>query len=154
LVRAEAVGVAVGSVRAYPNGFEFTVHVRLRREDEEYRHGMSDPFDWHASGGRSTARERALRLGILFADGRRTATPSGRPMPPDGAEAGELVRQQGGASGSDRRWDGEFWVHPLPPDGPVIFVASWLAYGVTETRAQVEGTAIRAAASRAIELWP
>jgi hypothetical protein len=50
LVRAEAVGVAVGSLRAYPNGFEFTLHVRLRREDEEYSHGMSDPFDWHASG--------------------------------------------------------------------------------------------------------
>jgi hypothetical protein len=34
LVRADAVAVAVGSLRANPNGFEFTVHVRLRREDE------------------------------------------------------------------------------------------------------------------------
>ena len=39
-------------------------------------------------------------------------------------------------------------------DVQVTFVASWLAYGVTETRAQVDGSAIRAAASRAIELWP
>jgi len=154
LVRAAAVAVAVGSVRAYPNGFEFTVHVRLRRGDEEYSHGMSDPFDWHASGSRGQARDRALRLGILYADGRRTATTSRRPMLPDGGEAGELVLQQGGSSGSDRRWDGDFWVHPLPPDGPVAFVASWLAHAVTETRAQVQGSAIRAAASRAIELWP
>jgi hypothetical protein len=43
---------------------------------------------------------------------------------------------------------------PLPPDGPVTFLASWLAYAVTETRAQVEGSGIRAAASRAIEPWP
>src|SRR5258706_8894391 len=35
LVRSESAGVAVGSLRAYPNGFEFTLHVRLRREDEE-----------------------------------------------------------------------------------------------------------------------
>src|SRR5215472_10358470 len=76
LIRAEAVAVAVGSLRAYPNGFEFTVRVRLRREDEEYRHGMSDPFDWHASGQREMTRDRALRLGILYADGRKTATTS------------------------------------------------------------------------------
>ena len=128
LVRSESAGVAVGSLRAYPNGFEFTLHVRLRREDEEYRHGMSDPFDWHASGRGGTTRDQALRLGILYADERRAATTSRPPMLPDGADAGELVLQQGGSSGSDRRWDGDFWVHPLPPDGPVTFVASWLAH--------------------------
>jgi hypothetical protein len=153
LVRAETVAVAVGSLRAYPNGFEFTLHVRLRHEDEEYRHGMRDPFDGHPSGRRQGEHDRALRLGILYADGRRTATTSRRPTVPD-AQAGELVLQQDGSSGSDRRWDGDFWVHPLPPDGPVTFVASWLAYGVTETRAQVDGAAIRSAASRAIDLWP
>jgi hypothetical protein len=91
---------------------------------------------------------------LLYADGRRTATTSKRPPLSDDAEAGGLVLHQGGSSGSDRRWDGEFWVHPLPPDGPVTFVASWLAYGVAETRAEVDGSAIRAAASRAIELCP
>jgi hypothetical protein len=34
LIRTEQVAVAVGSVRAYPNGFEFTLHIRLRREAE------------------------------------------------------------------------------------------------------------------------
>jgi len=32
--RTEQVAVAVGSVRAYPNGFGFTLHTRQRREDE------------------------------------------------------------------------------------------------------------------------
>jgi hypothetical protein len=45
-------------------------------------------------------------------------------------------------------------VHPLPPDGPVTFVASWLEYGVDETRAQLDGSAIREAAGRAVILWP
>jgi hypothetical protein len=30
LIRNNDVAVAVGSVHAYPNGFEFTVHARLR----------------------------------------------------------------------------------------------------------------------------
>src|SRR5215831_10172127 len=33
LIRTEQVAVAIGSVRAYPNGFEFTLHTRLRHED-------------------------------------------------------------------------------------------------------------------------
>lgn len=39
----------------------------------------------------------------------------------------------------------DFWVHPLPPDGPVTFVASWPEYGAAETRADLDGSAIRAA---------
>ena len=34
LVRTDEVAVAIGGVRAYPNGFEFTLHTRLRGEDE------------------------------------------------------------------------------------------------------------------------
>jgi hypothetical protein len=33
-------------------------------------------------------------------------------------------------------------------------VASWPEYGVTETRAELDGTAIRAATARAVILWP
>jgi hypothetical protein len=45
-------------------------------------------------------------------------------------------------------------VHPLPPDGPVTFVAAWPEYGAAETRAGLDGAAIRAAAARAVSLWP
>jgi hypothetical protein len=69
-------------------------------------------------------------------------------------EPGRLLLRQGGGGGSERRWDGNFWVHPLPPEGSVTFVASWLKYGVEETRAELDGAAIREAARRAIVLWP
>jgi hypothetical protein len=36
----------------------------------------------------------------------------------------------------------------------VTLVASWLAQGITEARAELDGTAIREAAQRAITLWP
>jgi hypothetical protein len=52
LIRTEQVAVAIGSVRAYPNGFEFTLHTRLRREDETAP-GWSDPLERHGAGGGS-----------------------------------------------------------------------------------------------------
>jgi reactive intermediate/imine deaminase len=154
LIRTDRVAVAVGSVRAYPNGFVFTAHVRRRGTDETKGPHFSDPFEWHRHlRGRQTP-EGALRLGILYADGRRTATTSGYPRPGHEADAGGLVLQQGGGGGNDRSWDGDFWVHPLPPEGPVTLIASWLEYGVPETRAELDGAAIRAAAEQAVSLWP
>ena len=153
LIRAERVAVAVGSVRADPNGFEFTVHIRLRLEDEAGWPGNSDPFDrqrpprGHGSGDQ-------LRLGVLYADGRRAATTGPHYRPPDDDDDGHLVLQQGGGGGSGRSQDWDFWVHPLPPDGPVTLVASWTEHGIAESRAELDGAAIRAAAERAVTLWP
>lgn len=152
LIRTGQVAVAIGSVRAYPNGFEFTVHVRMHGKDED-QPGWHDPFNIHRRRGRQ-APDDALRLGVMYADGRRGATTGGHWRPDEQADPGRLVLQLGRSGGSDRRWDGNFWVHPLPPEGPVTFVASWPGYGVAETRAELDGAAIRAAAGRAVILWP
>ena len=74
LIRTEQVAVAVGSVRAYPNGFEFTLHIRLRREAESSWPGHSDPFERHRPRRGTQWNDDQLRLGILYADGRRAAT--------------------------------------------------------------------------------
>jgi len=95
-----------------------------------------------------------LRLGLMYADGRRTAAAAARPLGDDHADPGRLVMLEGGSSGSPRRWDGDFWVYPLPPEGPVTFVASWPRYGVAETRVELDGATIREAAGRAVTLWP
>jgi hypothetical protein len=153
LIRTEQVAVAVGSVRAYPNGFEFTLHGRLRHEDETAGQGGSDPFDRHARRpGPPRAPEDVLRLGVLYADGRRTATTAGHALPDEDAD--RLILRQEGGGGSNRRRDWDFWVYPLPPDGPVTMVASWLEHGVPENRAELDGTAIREASRRAVILWP
>ncbi len=62
--------------------------------------------------------------------------------------------EQGGGGGSSRGCDWDFWVHPLPPGGPVTLVASWLDRGIAESRAELDGGTIRAAAGRAVTLWP
>ena len=155
LVRTEQVAVAIGSVRAYPNGFEFTVHVRLRGTGAADGPGMTHPFEWHRYGRGDAAPEDVLRLGVLYADGRRTATTAAHPLRLDDAgDAERLVLTHGGGGGSEYGWDQDIWVHPLPPAGPVTFVVSWLEHGVTEARAELDGAAIREAATRAVILWP
>lgn len=152
LIRTGQVAVAIGSIRAYPNGFEFTAHVRMHGEDEN-EPGWHDPFDRHGRRGRQQPGD-VLRLGLLYADGRRGATTGGHWRPDKDDDPGRLVLEHGSSGGTARRWDGNFWVHPLPPDGPVTFVASWPEYGAAETQARLDGTAIRAAAARAVVLWP
>ena len=154
LIRAEQVAVAVGSVRAYPNGFEFTLHIRLRREAESSWPGHSDPFERHRPRRGTQWNDDQLRLGILYADGRRAATTGVHYRPPDDDDDGRLVLQQGGGGGSSCSQDWDFWVHPLPPDGPVTLVGSWVEHGIAESRAELDGAAIRAAAGRAVTLWP
>ena len=75
LIRTDQVAVAVGDMRAYPNGFEFTMHARLRQE--EFVWGIG-PLDWVADLRTRQAPERALRLGVLYADGCRARTTSHR----------------------------------------------------------------------------
>lgn len=150
LVRTGQVAVAVGGVHAYPNGFEFTVHARLRRANEP---GPQVGGLFGRPGGAVREANAGLRLGVMFADGRRAAAPGGHPQPDD-AEAGRLVLFEDGGGGSSRIWDGNFWVHPLPPEGPVTFVVSWAEYGVAEARAELDGASIGEAARRAVILWP
>jgi hypothetical protein len=153
MLRTESAAVALGSLRCYPHGFAFSLHVRVRQLEE----GMDllhDPFGRHRRFRGESPADQLLRLGIEYADGRRTATGAAHPRSSDDFPADQLLLQEGSSGSSDRRWDGNFWVYPLPPDGPVTFVASWLARGVMECQVEVDGAAIRAAAGRAVELWP
>lgn len=150
LIRTEEVAVSIGSICAYPNGFEFTAHVRRRGSDHS-EPGWHDPFGRFGQRGPQASSGDPLRLGLFYADGRRGATTGGHwgPGDPD-----DLVLMPGGAGGSARRWDGKFWVYPLPPEGPVTFVAAWPKYALAETQAELDGAAIRAASGRAVTLWP
>lgn len=112
-----------------------------------------DPFDDHGSGRGPGIPRDALRLGVMFSDGHRAATTGGHPWPHD-ADADRLVLLSDGGGGGGRRWDANFWVYPLPPGGPVTLVVSWPKYDVAETRAELDGAAIREAAGRAVILWP
>jgi len=48
------------------------------------------------------------------------------------------------------RW----WAWPLPPKGPLEFVAEWPDLGIGESRAELDAALILEAADRSIRLWP
>jgi hypothetical protein len=60
----------------------------------------------------------------------------------------------GGGSAGGGRFDFEFWVWPLPPDGPLAFVTQWAEESIDLTRVEIEAAAIRAAGERSEPLWP
>jgi hypothetical protein len=157
VIRTPDAAVWVGSIQVYPNGFAFTVRV-VRRElpdgsarlgrpfGREYRN--PDPFE-------AEDRNAGLRFGIEYADGRRTAMGQGLPtLFREPRDDRDLWLEQNGGGGSELNWQQDLWLSPLPPDGPVTLVASWPDAGVTEQRGELDGTAIRSAAARAVELWP
>jgi hypothetical protein len=151
LIRTDEVAIAVSNALVYPNGFEFTVHARLHHDDFVWGVGPINP---DADPRTRQVPEQALRLGILYADGRRARTSTHRPVRADDDEGEHLVLQETGTGGSDRQWDGQFWVHPLPPAGPVTFIVSWLLHDVDEARAELDSLVIREAAGQAVILWP
>ena len=159
IVHDERLAIAIGSLSVYPNGFEFTIHVRSRGERDQI-----DPFgrrryrDYLRNSSRTELEDPSenLRVGILFADGRRAASNQPRHHLPLDQERDpdEVVIQLGSGGGSATHWDTSYWVHPLPQEGPLTIVMSWLAQGITEVRHEVDGAAVRAAAERAVQLWP
>lgn len=151
LIRTDEIAMAVSNALVYPNGFEFTVHARLHHDDFLWG---EDPLDPDADPRTRQAPQQALRLGISYADGRRARTSTHRPIPADDDDGEHLVLQETGTGGSERQWDGQFWVHPLPPGGPVTFIASWLLYDVDEARAELDSSVIHEAAGQAVILWP
>ena len=148
LLRTDEVAVTIGLLRVYSTGFEFTVDSRCRRSGHSVRIGGM-PRRYASVDEQS---EDGLRLGLEFSDGRRAEI--GAPHPhPEQAESGALVVMSAGGGGSERSWHSRFWVYPLPPAGPLSFVAAWPAFGVTEVRLELEAEAILSAASRALVLW-
>ena len=151
LIRTDTLVIAVSSVAAYPNGFEFTVHALLHHEQLTW--GIS-PIDPSADPVTKQNPEQALRVGIQYADGRRARSNNHQPLQVNDTDGEDLVMIATGSGGTGRRWTGRFWVHPLPSDGPVTFVASWLLRGVTEASAAMDSSVMHEAARRAVIFWP
>src|SRR2546430_3515945 len=83
----------------------------------------------------------------------RRCWPSSGCPPPDAEPTGPVLFPDGGGGGG-RRYDMRYWVWPLPPPGPVAFVCEWPAFGIPESRAELDARPILDAAARALGLWP
>ncbi len=140
LARTDDVLVWLGGVVAYDEGFAFDVRTVTRRRRDAPR----DPFDMH--GFRRDPQ--ALRFGVQFADGRKAADEMFARGP------GGLVLTSMGGGGGGANWQQGYWVHPLPPPGPLTFVCAWPAFGIDEARTEVDAELVLEASRRAFVVWP
>jgi hypothetical protein len=152
LGRSDEAALGVSGFRAFPNGFEMTLTVALRDDDPfglgAVYHRMHEP---PARGADLPAE--FLRFGVRFADGTSATNLAGRHLEPDASPTPPVLIQRGGGGGG-RRFDFEYWVWPLPPDGPMTLVTEWPWKGIAESRAEIDTAPIRAAAARAVQLFP
>lgn len=154
LARTGQTVVAVTGIRAYPAGFGFTLHLRLR--DIRRRHGR-EFWPFHELGPHRGPPwpDEVLRLTVQFADGRSVSSldaPAGEAPDPDRP----MISSGPGTGGGVDGWsfDMEYRVRPLPPPGPLAFICAWPGRGIPTSRIEVDGGAIRAAADTAVTLWP
>ncbi|MFI6070741.1 hypothetical protein ACIA5C_04010 [Actinoplanes sp. NPDC051343] len=151
VARSDEAAVAVSGFRAFPNGFEMTLTVLLRRDDQ-WRHGRVFQQLHEGPEPGAPLPDEFLRFGVLFADGTSATNLGGRHIAPDASVAPPMLMQRGGGGGG-RRFDLGYWVWPLPPPGPMTLVVEWPARGITESRAEVDTQPILEAASRAIQVF-
>lgn len=152
--------IALAGAFVHREGVELRIERRLRR-------GELPAADWHRlvaafmeHGPMPGPEDPAarLRFGLVLGDGTRVLDdqlfrPRSDPMERPAGHT--LMRTGGGAGGGDRSFSGSetLWLWPLPPEGPLELVMQWPALGVDETRAVLDGTAIRRRADDAVALW-
>lgn len=142
LARTPEVVVAVRGITAYSDGLHIAVVVIFadlaRSEDLAY-----SLQEYSRSPGR-------FRVGLSFSDG-RLAT-SGQRDAPD-VEQGTAQLKLLGSGHDGLMWNGEYWLWPLPPQGPLVVGCRWPDRGIPETLVQIDPTPLLTAAQASHSVW-
>ena len=142
LARTDDVAVALTRLQVYSAGLAFDLVVRVRPSADIARDDRLNELLWHGRG-----RGTAFLLGVGFADGRRaTNIPRGRG---DGT-----VLVSGSGSGGMSSVEQSWWLHPLPPEGPLTVAVRCDDLGIEESLTELDGTAVRRAGEGVATLWP
>ena len=148
LARTDDVAIALQRLSVYTTGVSFELVVRVRPDTAgAWGRDLNELFWGHGPGG---VPGRFL-LGVEFADGRRASSLSGRHGPGAGEE---IVFTQGGGSGGMASVEQSWWLHPLPPAGPLRFVLRCPELRIDERSVVLDGAAIQSAARDVVVLWP
>ena len=153
LARTADAALAVVGVAAYSTGISFRLAVRLRTRPPEFR--PNEMYELVGGGwSRDDDNSKQLLLGVEYSDGRRASNmTSFLPSEPDLDPETPLLRP-GNGSGSGLTYDMEYWLTPVPPDGPVMVVCAWPIVGIEETSVVLDDAAFTTASALAVSLWP
>lgn len=152
LFKTDEALLKVHQFLVYPTGVEFTFGLWTRHPDK-----LRPKFHWDLRGRRDTLAfpDRYLRLGLLLSDGTKWTNLEWPDMHRDRRpEHTEFYVTPRNGGGGDGQWRIKHWMWPLPPEGPLIFVAAWPAHAVEECRATIDATELRAHATEAEVIWP
>lgn len=156
LIHRPALAVYAGECRVYPYGFVFSVTVVRRWPDEAPRipaaplnpFGMLGPL--HETGHEKS--QQVLSFGVRFPNGRSSIAQGHVTFPSSEPPTAPVIRAHHG-EGSDDEWSQAFYVWGLPSEGSVSVFYSWGLEKVPESRFEIDGDDLRAAAARAVVLW-
>lgn len=158
LGRSDRAVVALSGIRVWPDCCTLDITIFSRRSLRDLPGGS--PF-WFGPPGSEPPGRGGFRFGVLLADGRRGTLHDQIPLLPPRPDvhpatdpAAEPVLRIGSGSGSQFHFESGIRLWPLPPDGPLTLVVDWLDQGIAETRTGLDGSAVRAAAAGATEIWP
>lgn len=145
LARTAEVVIAVRGITAYSDGLHLTVVVLFADEQksEDLAYSMND---FSRSPGR-------FRFGCVYSDG-RAATSGTRDAPAvaaTGTQDPALVLLRSTAAGLT--WFGDYWLHPLPPAGPLVIGCRWPDRGIAETLVEIDPAPLLAAAATSAPVW-
>lgn len=147
IARTDEVVISLGCFWVYPAGLEIEVSVDTKDEWSEL-----DPFQFgrppRPDDGDELSPEQ-LRLGFRFANGAKvTSVGAGSAWPEEPGPKSPVFSSRGGR-GSGGRSEADFWLWPLPPLGPLLFVCEWPVAGIPLTESELDAAAILDAAGRA-----
>jgi hypothetical protein len=154
LARGAEVVIAVAGMQVFSAGVTFDLVVRCRTRLPATRghelHKLISGRSWGDDDGNA---DRRLLFGLEFADGRMVTTTTSPSLPWTGADDDEPVLNPSGGGGGDLAYDQRWWLSPVPPDGPLLLVCAWPAFGIPETQQRLDHLDLTSASRGAVVLW-
>ena len=127
LIKTTDIVLVAHRFAVYPNGFTFDLLALLRNTESN-----DLPWEFHYHKDMTDFPETLLRLGIAFSDGSSWSNLDGwERTDPSTPPPSPFVTGHGGGGGGGK-WHQEYWVWPLPPEGPLEFFVSWPSEGIEE----------------------
>lgn len=149
LATTTRIGIAVTGLLAYPTGLGLTVVTIGRGSEFDY----DFPTEHRNYGRHGLLTDQFLRFGVEFSDGRRANNVEVHSFCDEKEPAKPVLQSRGGGGGA-ADWHQDYWLWPLPPPGPMMFVCEWPSEGIPETRAELDANLIIAASAEGLSIWP
>ena len=144
IARSSDVAIALSGITAFSDGL--VLHLVVLFADEQGR----ERLDWSLQEySRSPGR---FRLGVELPDGRRATTGTTDSPPVIRTEADAVLTMLSTSNGP-LRWQGDYWLWPLPDDGVMLLGCRWPDRAIDETLVSVETSALRASALSSGPIW-